>query len=48
MRGPVIVPAFTISLCEKTISVFEDGSCVVVTPNAKLAKYDHCCCGLSP
>jgi hypothetical protein len=31
-RGPVIMPALTISLCAKTVCVEADGSCVVVTP----------------
>src|SRR5882757_1885362 len=35
-RGPTIKPAFTNSLCAKTISLLADGSCVVVTPYAKL------------
>src|SRR3712207_7009448 len=47
-RGPIICPAFTISDWENTISVLEEGSCVVVTPYARLAKYDGCFCGLNP
>ncbi len=35
--GPTIVPDFTISDWEKTISVLDDGSCWVVIPKARLA-----------
>jgi hypothetical protein len=45
MRGPVMIPASTISDCPNTSWFEADGSCVVVTPYARFAAYFHGFCG---
>ena len=47
-RGPTSVPARTISDIVNTVSVSFDGSCDVVTPNARLAISGQLACGMSP
>ena len=47
-RGPTIWPVRTISDIVNTVSVSLDGSCDVVTPNARLAISGQLACGIRP
>ena len=48
MRGPRTRPAFTSSDEARIIFVLLDGSCVVVTPKARLARYFQFTCACVP
>ena len=47
-RGPRVAPARSSSPCANTILVSLLGSWVVVTPNARLARYGQLFCGIIP
>ena len=47
-RGPSLAPARTSSALVKTVSLSFDGSCDVVTPNARLAASGQLDCAISP